>query len=457
MTVLATIIVLGVLIFVHELGHFLAAKSVGVDVHRFSIGLGPKLFGVKRGDTEYVLSAIPLGGYVKMGGMADDEVTGRLEGGAVAEPRPPSAGDFDAKPVWARTLVISAGVIMNMLFAFGVYTTSAAVWGSRDYATTRVGVVHAERLPAGAEALAGLTPGARIERIGGRAIENWGDVRAGLREAPAGPVQIQTAEPAATVEIRIPAEDEARETYFASLFAAVQHWMDPGVGALNPGSPAERAGIAVDDRILAVDGQPITSWWEFVDAIQARPGQRTELLLSRGGSQITRVVVPESRQDRNPTTGEEVTIGVVGIYPPLDDMVLQRVSPLEAVSIGARETAAVTGLIVAFLKDLVTGNISARSVGSIVTIGEASGQAAAAGLETFLRFMALFSVNLAVLNLLPIPVLDGGHLLFLAIEKLRGRALTVEQRLRWSNVGFIIVMGLMVWALSNDVLRVFGL
>jgi regulator of sigma E protease len=112
-------------------------------------------------------------------------------------------------------------------------------------------------------------------------------------------------------------------------------------------------------------------------------------------------------------------------------------------------------MILGFLRDLVTGNISARSVGSIVTIGEASGEAAAAGLETFLRFMALFSVNLAVLNLLPIPVLDGGHLLFLAIEKLRGRALTVEQRLRWSNVGFLIVMGLMVWALSNDVIRLF--
>jgi regulator of sigma E protease len=139
-------------------------------------------------------------------------------------------------------------------------------------------------------------------------------------------------------------------------------------------------------------------------------------------------------------------------------MTYTRASFGEAIVHGYRETVAVTSLILGFLKDLVTGGISPRSVGSIVTIGEASGQAAQAGFEVFLRFMALFSVNLAVLNLLPIPVLDGGHLLFLAIEGLRGgRALTVEQRLKWSNVGFIIIVGIMLWALSNDVLRLVGL
>jgi regulator of sigma E protease len=167
------------------------------------------------------------------------------------------------------------------------------------------------------------------------------------------------------------------------------------------------------------------------------------------------VVVPELQQERDPATGADVQVGRVGIYPPFDNMISQPVALGDAVVLGARETVAVTGMILGFLRDLVTGNISARSVGSIVTIGEASGQAAAAGMETFLRFMALFSVNLAVLNLLPIPVLDGGHLLFLFIEKLRGKALTVEQRLRWSNVGFLIVMGLMGWALSNDVIRLF--
>src|SRR5262245_35366995 len=167
MTVLATIIVLGVLIFVHELGHFLAAKSVGVDVHRFSIGLGPKILGFKRGETEYVLSAIPLGGYVKMGGMADEEVTSRLEGGASTEPRQPGPGDFDGKPIWARMWVISAGVIMNLLFAFAVYSTSAAVWGFREFATTRVGEIRTTTLPAGAEGLAQIPVGASLESIGG--------------------------------------------------------------------------------------------------------------------------------------------------------------------------------------------------------------------------------------------------------------------------------------------------
>ena len=139
-------------------------------------------------------------------------------------------------------------------------------------------------------------------------------------------------------------------------------------------------------------------------------------------------------------------------------MVHFRVSAGEALTAGYRETVAVTGLILGFLRNLVTGNVSPRSVGSIVTIGQASGQAAAAGLEYFLGFMAMFSVNLAILNLLPIPVLDGGHLVFLAIEAIRGgNPLTVEQRLRWSQVGFVVLMGIMVWALSNDFMRLFGI
>ena len=451
MTILATIIVLGVLIFVHELGHFAAAKAVGVDVQRFSIGLGPKVFGFRRGETEYVLSAIPLGGYVKMGGM-DDEVMERIEGGPARTPRLPSPGDFDAKPVWARTLVISAGVIMNMLFAMGVYTFVAARWGLPQHETTRIGLVEVDLLPAGAEALAGVEVGATVERIGGRTVEDWGDVQDGLYRAPAGPLRIELADPAQSLEIRVPADEEER----IGLVRAVVRWIDAGVGAVNPGSPADRAGLEEGDRILSIDGVPVRNWWDFVDQVEARPGQRVEITLDRGGHELIRALTLDAeRQERS--DGVKVEVGKIGVYPPVGRFSYEPVTLGQAVVAGWDETWAVTGIIWGFLRDLVTGRASPRNMGSIVTIGEASGQAAAAGLDQFLRFMALFSVNLAILNLLPIPVLDGGHLLFLAIEAVRGRALSVEQRLRWSNVGFLVIMGIMLWALSNDFMRLLGL
>jgi regulator of sigma E protease len=166
----------------------------------------------------------------------------------------------------------------------------------------------------------------------------------------------------------------------------------------------------------------------------------------------------ESQNVDDPITGDPVTQGRIGIYVPGDDFVYTRVGLTEALAVGYRETVAVTGMILDFLKNLVTGGVSPRSVGSIVTIGEMSGEAAGMGVEFFLSFMALFSVNLAILNLLPIPVLDGGHLVFLAIEALRGgRPLSVEQRMKWSQAGFVVLLGIMVWALSNDFLRLFGM
>ncbi len=450
MTILATIIVLGVLIFVHELGHFAAAKAVGIEVQRFSIGLGPKLFGFRRGETEYVLSAIPLGGYVKMGGM-DDEVMERVEGGAVPE-RVPSERDFDRKPIWARTLVISAGVIMNMIFAFAVYSFVAARWGIPEYSSTRIGMVVAEALPAGAEALADIEPGSRVVRIDGEAAGNWGDVVSGLYTAEPGPLVIDLVDASRTVTINVPADEPGR----LALAGALQPWLEAGAGSVVPGSPADDAGLEAGDRIVSVAGAPVASWWDLVREVESRPGQRVEFTLSREGRELVRAVnVAAEEESRD---GATVVVGKIGVGPPNSEMTYTRAGFGGALVHGYRETVAVTGLILGFLKDLVTGGISPRSVGSIVTIGEASGQAAQAGFEVFLRFMALFSVNLAVLNLLPIPVLDGGHLLFLGIEAVRGgRGLTVQQRLAWSNVGFIILVGIMLFALSNDFLRLVGL
>ncbi|MEJ2541917.1 MAG: RIP metalloprotease RseP [Gemmatimonadota bacterium] len=452
MTILALVVVLGVLIFVHELGHFAAAKAVGIGVERFSIGLGPRIWGVTHGETEYVLSAIPLGGYVKMVGM-DDEVMERMEGGRSEEPRVPTGKDYDSKPVWARAIVISAGVIMNMLFAWFAYTTVMAVWGYAEVAELRVGEVAAERLPQGTEALAGIPAGARLVRIGTEELAHWGDVRDALLEGESGPVEVVTAAPDLRFTIDLPADSVDR----LLLATAVSAWADPLVGGVEPGSPADEGGLESGDRVLAVEGQEIVTWQDVVRTVRARPEMATELTLERDGGELTRTVTPQSVVEEDPVTGERMEIGRIGIAIPLRDAVYERVSLGEAVVYGWRETVAATRLILGFLRDLVTGGVSPRSMGSIITIGQASGQAASAGMDVFLRFMALFSVNLAVLNLLPIPILDGGHLVFLAIEAVRGRALSVEQRIRWSNVGFLIVMGIMVWALGNDLLRVFGL
>ncbi len=260
------------------------------------------------------------------------------------------------------------------------------------------------------------------------------------------------SDPADTLRIDVPATEPERRR----LTQAVNPWVDATVGAVNPGSPAEQAGLKEGDRIVAVDGVPVTSWYDFRSLVEARPGQRVDLTLQRDGGDIVRPVTLDAVEEQQPD-GSTREVGKVGIYPPLGNISYEPVSLGDAVVSGYHETTRVTGMILGFVRDLFTGGVSPRSVGSIVTIGEASGSAVRAGMNQFLQFMALFSVNLAVLNLLPIPVLDGGHLLFLAIEAVRGRALSVEQRLRWSNVGFLIVMGIMLWALSNDFLRLFGL
>ena len=462
MTILATIVVLGVLIFVHELGHFMAAKSVGIEVQRFSIGLGPTMFGFRRGETEYVISWVPLGGYVKMGGM-DDEMMGlegapgeeeREEREVADQPRQPRPSDFDAKPIWARTLVISAGVIMNMLFAFVVYTGVNARWGLQELAEHRVGRVVPELLPPGAEALSELPSGARLVSIGGVQVNHAGDVRDGFLEAPAGPLAIVTDEPRMEVEIDLTSDPQERVRI---LQDGLLLWVDAEAGLLVPGDPAARSGMEAGDRMLVAGGVPITNWWDFVDAVEAHPDIPMEVTLEREGRSLTLSVTPEATQEEDPATGETVTVGKVGINGPVGELVYRDVSLAEAVQLGYAETVGMTGLLLDFLGGLVTGRESPREVGSILTIGSIAGQAAGLGIETFLRFMALFSVNLAVLNLLPIPILDGGHLVFLGIEAVRGKALSLQQRLKWSQLGFVILIGIMIWALSNDVLRLWGI
>lgn len=468
-TIVATAIVLGVLIFVHELGHFMTAKMVGIEVERFSIGFGPRIIGFRRGETEYVLSLLPLGGYVKMAGMEEmepieggstartDDVAAASDGGTTEEQDSGAVREkaadrgFDSKSIPARALVLSAGVLMNILFAVVVFAASALIWGVPVEPEARMPASAATTLPASASALAGVPSGTRITAIGGTAIQDWGDLRDALLTATPGPVEFHF-EQGAPVTIEVPAADSLR----IGLVQALEPDRDPIVGEVLAGTPAAAAGIRPGDRIGSVDGVRVSSWPQLVAAIEARPGQTIAVELERDGSPMTLEVTPRAERVAG-EAGQERTVGRIGIGVSSSTLPRERLGVAGAATHGVERTWGAAKMITKAVGDLVSGKVSARSMGGPILVGQLSGQVARVGLEPFLAFMALFSVNLAILNLLPIPVLDGGHLALLGVEAVRGRALSLEARGRIMQVGFVIVLAIMAWAVGNDVLRLFGL
>ncbi len=355
-TIAATIVVLGVLILVHELGHFWAAKAVDIEVSRFSIGFGPKLVGFKRGETEYVLSAIPLGGYVKMEGMVGEEVTEPLEGKS-SPPRPPSPRDFDQKPLWARFVVIVAGVVMNFTFAIVAFSVVAGANGMNV----------------------------------------------------------------------------------------------PVVSAVTEGMPAAAAGLRAGDLIVEVAGRRALDFSDVVRGVQGRVGEPVQLVVERGEQTLTFTITPAPMKLFDSMSGDSVVVGQIGVVSTND--VNRKLGFAGAVGEGFRQTGYWATEIGRFVGRIFSGRDSASELGGPIAIGQLSGQFARAGLIPFLAFMAIISVNLAVLNLLPIPVLDGGHLVFLTVEGLRGRAISVEHRVRLTQFGMLFVLGLMVLAFANDIIR----
>ncbi|HUG41413.1 MAG TPA: RIP metalloprotease RseP [Longimicrobiales bacterium] len=449
--ILATIIVLGVLIFVHELGHFVTAKWMDIEVPRFSIGLGPKMMGFTRGETEYVISWLPLGGYVKMAGMEDME---SLEGDAHDSAEARGRGrDFDSKSLPARVLVISAGVIMNMLFAWFLFAVIAMAWGMREPLPPVVGDVIEEAVPAEAVALTAIAPGSRVVAVNGQPVGDWNEVQ--RRMAMARDSITLTFERAAPVTVPVPEGDSAHAALVRSLEPSLP--VEPTIGTVAEGSPAEAAGFRTRDRIVMAAGTPVSSWQDFVGAVETRPGERVPVIVERDGERVTLEVVPEPRVLAGDPGVRVGRIGVSARQRPVDAYPRTRLGPLQAVAHGAEQTWSITVLILEYLGGLFTGQASPRDVGGPILIYQFTDQVVQVGFDAFLDFMALFSINLAILNLLPIPILDGGQLLFLAVEGIRGKALSIEQRMRLSQVGLVLVVAIMVWALANDVLRLFGL
>lgn len=445
LTILATLVALSVLILIHEFGHFFAAKSVDIAAPRFSLGLGPRVAGFQWGETEFVISAIPLGGYVKMAGMEDDEAAAALEGGEKIEEVDPSR-TFDAKPLWARAWVISAGVIMNLLFALLANLILAFAQGEQYVATTQLAPM--TTLGGSAAQVASIPIGAAVTSVGSRPVDSWDRMQELLGEAPAGPVQIglQGAQP---VTLNLPEKGASRD----SVRAALRFLSKPVFGAVQPDMPAAAAGIQAEDSIVSIDGRPIRAWHEAVEVFRGSPGKPLKVELVRAGQR--RVVTLTPATEKETVNGTQRTVGKIGALekPTID---YRRLGFGAAVSAGFESTWRMITILLDTLRDLITGALSPKNLGGLLSIGEASGQSAAQGPASFLFFLAFLSVNLAVLNLLPIPILDGGHLMFLLVEAVRGRPLSIEARIRLSHVGLIIVVGLMLWANGNDVVRYLG-
>jgi regulator of sigma E protease len=348
-TIAAFIVSLGILIFFHEFGHFLAAKLSGVSVERFSLGFGPRLLGKKWRETDYRISAFPLGGYVKMLGEAvDEEVPEELR-----------HASFSHQPLLRRVAIVACGPLFNILLAFLVYSLTFAIFGL---------------------------------------------VR--------------------------PTTD---------------------VGSVAPDSPAAKAGIQAGDKILAIDGVEVKEWGQLSDLIQKRGDRPVEIRLQRGSEVMTFHIVPEIKKTNN-MLGEEIQRPLIGIVAS-GNVSVERVNPFKAVYYGIDQTWEVIKLTFLVVGKLLQGAISPRTLAGPIGIAQISGQVAEAGAAAFLSFLALLSINLGILNLLPIPVLDGGHLLFFVIEAVMGRPLSMRKREMAQQVGLFLLIALMVFVFYNDIYR----
>jgi regulator of sigma E protease len=449
--VLALIVVLGVLIFVHEAGHFIAAKWAGIYVHRFSLGLGSPIpwLTFRRGETEYSISWLPLGGYVKMASREEDIGSSSLEGGQPEQMAPPDRM-FESKPIWKRMVVILAGVTMNALFAWGVYSYLIAKNGRQIDPTTRVGRVEQELLPPEAAALEQIPPGSRIVKMNGRPISSWNQVQEEMTNSSDPEIRIELEDGNSVV---LPIHPDALEQRIRAAQALLPY-RAPVVDSVLEGKPAAVAGMQSADTIVAVDGRPVAQWYDLTEAISNRVGQTLTMEVGRPSGRLTLRVRPylDSVPAPDKTWKKVGRIGIALAAP----IRVEQVGLAEAAVAGLRETVKGSTQIVRTVRGLFSGRISRREVGGPILIGQLAGQSARLGLDTFLEFMALISVNLAVLNLLPVPVLDGGQFLFLVAEAVIRRPLPLKLRERLTAVGLVLIVLLMTLAFSNDIRRLFG-
>jgi regulator of sigma E protease len=451
--ILSLVLVLGVLVFVHELGHFLAAKWAGIRVFRFSLGMGAPIKRLTwvRGHTEYAVSWLPLGGYVKM--ASGEEMAGdALEGKAPELSDVPPDETFESKPVWKRMIVILAGVVMNVLFAWVVYSSLFIKNGREVNPVTTVGRVLDTFLLGEAKALAALEPGDSITAIDGVPVTSWEDVVQLIQQGRADSMVVEVAGRAPIVmQLH---RDDLNERLNAS--GAILPSLPPIVGRMLPGRPAEKAGLRMGDTVLAVEGQPIRQWYDMTGLVEDRVDQPTRFLIGRPDGRVEITIAPYAHLEPLPN-GRERSVGRIGVFPQPYETRSEPLSLGQALAEGWGATVGSLTFIGRTVRGMFTGRVSTREVGGPIAIAQAAGESVRMGLDRFLSFMALISVNLAVVNLLPIPVLDGGQFVFLLGEAVLRKPLPLRLRQRLTAVGLVLILMLTVLAFSNDIRRLFGI
>lgn len=440
----AFIVALGLLVAVHEFGHFWVARRCGVKVERFSIGFGKAIWRrLGKDGTEYVLALIPLGGYVKM-------LDGRVDELKPGE----EAQAFNHKSVWARMAIVAAGPMANFVFAL------FAFWLMFMIGVPSVKPVVGEVRPASIVAEAGILPGMEIVGVGGEETGDWESVTYALI-SHLGDDSVQLKLKAANTSYAVDKTlqlagwkfDPDKESPIGSLgIVPLGGKVLPVVEAVVPSSASEKAGLQIGDRIKGVDGEAITEWAQFVERVQQSPAQPLQVTVERGGSEMTLTLTPDEKKVKGQL------VGFVGLSPqlvPLPDeyRTLLQYGPLQALWHGIQKTWSLITLTFDMIGKLIGGIVSLDNLSGPISIAKGAGSSADYGLVYFLGFLALISVNLGIINLFPLPVLDGGHLVYFLIEAITGKPVSEKIQEVGFRIGAAILMLLMGIALFNDFAR----